>query len=65
MFLFLERGREEAGWSDAGAGGEAADQAQELQEADRGGRGDCRPQPRQVQENTGQTIKHTLGWSDY
>ena len=43
----------------------AAVVAQELQEADRGGRGDCRPQPRQVQENTGQTVKHTLGWSDY
>merc|ERR1712050_676960 len=43
------RGQEEPG-EDDGAGPEAAAEDPHLQAADRGGRGDCRPQPGQVQE---------------
>merc|ERR1712051_717868 len=39
--------------ADARAGGQAAEQGEELQEADRGGRGDRRPQPRQVPQGPG------------
>merc|ERR1712078_284105 len=42
-------GQEEPG-EDDGAGPEAAAEDPHLQAADRGGRGDCRPQPGQVQE---------------
>merc|ERR1719192_1222627 len=47
--LLLRRGQEEPGQDDR-PGLQAAVQDQDLQAADRGGRGDRRPQPGQVQE---------------
>merc|ERR1719264_1236741 len=49
----LSRGGQQEPRADAGAGGQAAEQGEELQEADRGGRGDRRPQPRQVPQGAG------------
>merc|ERR1712045_279289 len=45
-----DRGGQEEPGQDERPCQQAAGQDQDLQEADRGGRGDCRPQPGQVQE---------------
>ena len=45
LIFFSEQWGWKAGCSDAGPGGQDAEQTESLQETDRGGRGDCCPQP--------------------